>query len=36
MIAGWNIRATQSALKNSMEILEIVEDLYGEDAFESP
>ena len=36
MIAGWNIRATQSVLKNSMEILEIVEDLYGEDAFESP
>ena len=34
MIAKWNVRATQSALKNSQEMLEILEDLYGDSATE--
>ena len=34
LLANWNVRATQSALKNSQDILELVEDLYGDNAFE--
>ena len=34
MIAAWNVRATQSALKNSQDMLEILEDLYGDSATE--
>jgi len=34
MIAKWNVRATQSALKNSQEMLEILEDLYGDSGTE--
>ena len=34
MIAKWNVRATQSALKNSQDMLEILEDLYGDSATE--
>ncbi len=34
LLANWNVSATQSALKNSQDILELVEDLYGDNAFE--
>lgn len=31
LLAGWNVRAAHSALKSSQDILEIIEDLDGED-----
>lgn len=34
-IAGWNVRAAQSAFKDSQDIFQILEELYGEDAYES-
>ena len=34
MIAGWNVRASKSALRDSQHILEIIEDLYGDEAVE--
>lgn len=34
MIAGWNVRASKSALRDSQHILEIIEDLYGDEATE--
>jgi hypothetical protein len=35
MIAGWNVRASKSALRDSQHILEIIEDLYGDEAVEN-
>ena len=34
LLAKLNVRATQSALRNSQGLLEILEDLYGDAAFE--
>ena len=34
LIAGWNVRASKSALRDSQHILEIIEDLYGDEATE--
>jgi hypothetical protein len=34
MIASWNLRAAQSAFKDSENILQILDDLYGDDAYE--
>jgi hypothetical protein len=34
MLAGWNLRSTKSALKDVQQIMETLEDLYGEEAFE--
>jgi hypothetical protein len=31
-LAGWNLRSTKSALKDVQEILETLEDLYGDEA----
>jgi uncharacterized protein YdcH (DUF465 family) len=31
-LAEWNLRSTKSALKDVQEILEIIEDLYGDQA----
>lgn len=33
-LAEWNLRSTKSALKDVQEMLELMEDLYGDDAFE--
>lgn len=35
MIASWNLRAAQSAFKDSENILQILDDLYGDDAYEN-
>ena len=34
VLAGWNLRSTKSALKDVQGILETLDDLYGEEAFE--
>jgi hypothetical protein len=34
MLALWNLRSTRSALKDVEQILEVIEDLYGEESFE--
>ena len=34
VLAGWNLRSTKSALKDVQEMLETLDELYGEDAFE--
>jgi len=34
LLAGWNIRASKSTLKDSQEMLDIIEDLYGDEAVE--
>lgn len=33
-LAMWNIRSTRSALKDVEQMLEVIEDLYGEESFE--
>jgi len=33
-LVGWNLRSTKSALKDVQEMLETLEDLYGDEAFE--
>jgi hypothetical protein len=33
-LAKWNLRSTRSALKDIEEMLEVIEDLYGEDTYE--
>ena len=35
MIASWNLRAAQSAFKDSENILQILDDLYGDEAIEN-
>jgi len=34
LLAGWNLRSTKSALKDVQEMLETLEELYGDEAFE--
>lgn len=34
LLAGWNLRSTKSSLKDVQELLETLDELYGEDAFE--
>jgi hypothetical protein len=34
MLTAWSLRSTQSSLTNLQEILETLEDLYGDDAFD--
>jgi hypothetical protein len=34
MLAGWNLRSTKSALKDVQQMIETLEDLYGDEAFE--
>jgi len=34
VLAGWNLRSTKSALKDVHEMLETLEELYGDEAFE--
>ena len=34
VLAKWNLRSTKSALKDVQEMLETLDELYGEDAFE--
>jgi hypothetical protein len=34
MLIKWNIRSTQSSLKDALDILDTLEELYGDDAFE--
>jgi len=34
VLAGWNLRSTNSALKDVHEMLETLEELYGDEAFE--
>ena len=34
VLAGWNLRSTKSALKDVQEMLETLDDLYGDEAFE--
>ena len=34
LLAGWNMRSTKSALKDVQEMLETLEELYGDEAFE--
>jgi len=34
--AKWLLRSTQSAHKDAKDVLEIIKDLYGDDAYESP
>jgi hypothetical protein len=34
LLAGWNVRASKSTLKDSQEMLDIIEDLYGDEAIE--
>jgi hypothetical protein len=34
MLALWNLRSTRSALKDVEQMLEVIEDLYGEESFE--
>ena len=33
--AKWMLRSTQSAHKDAQDVIEIIKDLYGEDAFEN-
>ena len=33
-LALWNLRSTKSALKDVEQMLEVIEDLYGEESFE--
>lgn len=33
-LASWNLRSTKSALKDVQEMIDVIEDLYGETAFE--
>jgi hypothetical protein len=33
-LAMWNLRSTRSALKDVEEMLQVIEDLYGEESFE--
>ena len=33
-LALWNLRSTRSALKDVQEMIDVIEDLYGEAAFE--
>lgn len=33
-LALWNLRSTKSALKDVQEMIDVIEDLYGESAFE--
>jgi len=33
-LAMWNLRSTRSALKDVEQMLEVIEDLYGEESFE--
>ena len=33
-LAKWNLRSTRAALKDIEEMLEVIEDLYGEDTYE--
>lgn len=33
-LALWNLRSTRSALKDVQEMIDVIEDLYGESAFE--
>lgn len=33
-LALWNLRSTRSALKDVQEMIDVIEDLYGETAFE--
>jgi hypothetical protein len=33
-LALWNLRSTKSALKDVQEMIDVIEDLYGETAFE--
>jgi hypothetical protein len=33
-LAKWNLRSTRSTLKDIEEMLEVIEDLYGEDTYE--
>ena len=32
----WMLRSTQSAHKDATDVIEIIKDLYGDDAYESP
>ena len=34
--ARWMMRSTRAAHKDAQDIIEIIKDLYGEDAYESP
>ena len=34
-LALWNLRSTKSALKDVQEMIDVIEDLYGETAFET-
>jgi len=34
VLAGWNLRSTKSTLKDVHEMLETLEELYGDEAFE--
>ena len=34
VLAGWNLRSTKSALKDVQEMLETLDELYGDEAFE--
>jgi len=34
VLAGWNLRSTKSSLKDVQEMLETLDDLYGDEAFE--
>jgi hypothetical protein len=34
--AKWMLRSTQSAHKDAQDVIEIIKDLYGDDAYESP
>ena len=34
--AKWMLRSTQSAHKDANDMIEIIKDLYGDDAYESP
>lgn len=33
-LALWNLRSTKSALKDVQEMIDVIEDLYGESAFD--
>jgi len=33
-LAMWNLRSTRSALKDIEEMLEVIEDLYGDETYE--
>ena len=33
-LAKWNLRSTRAALKDIEEMLEVIEDLYGEETYE--